>query len=101
MAARRSPTTTEPASFSGTSKRERILRAAVEVFARSGYFNAKVTDIAKGAPLEMAHQGHLAEALLQQERRSDTGRGRLTRAPARQTEAKLRRGGLLAGEPPT
>lgn len=50
MAARRSPTTTtEPASFSGTSKRERILRAAVEVFARSGYFNAKVTDIAKGA----------------------------------------------------
>jgi TetR/AcrR family transcriptional regulator, fatty acid metabolism regulator protein len=48
MAARRS-TTTEPASFSGTSKRERILRAAVEVFARSGYFNAKVTDIAKGA----------------------------------------------------
>jgi TetR/AcrR family transcriptional regulator, fatty acid metabolism regulator protein len=49
MAARRSSTTTEPASFSGTSKRERILRAAVEVFARSGYFNAKVTDIAKGA----------------------------------------------------
>jgi len=57
--------------------------------------------IAKGAPLEMAHQGHLAEALLQQERRSDTGRGRLTRAPARQTEANLCRGGLLAGEPPT
>jgi TetR/AcrR family fatty acid metabolism transcriptional regulator len=49
MATRRRPTTAEPASFSGTSKRERILRAAVEVFARNGYFNAKVTDIAKGA----------------------------------------------------
>lgn len=36
-------------SFSGTSKRERILRAAVDVFARNGYFNAKVTDIAKAA----------------------------------------------------
>ncbi len=36
-------------SFRGTSKRERILRAAVEVFARNGYFNAKVTEIAKAA----------------------------------------------------
>src|SRR5512140_2471204 len=49
MATRRPRTTAEPASFSGTSKRERILRAAVEVFARNGYFNATVTDIAKGA----------------------------------------------------
>jgi TetR/AcrR family transcriptional regulator, fatty acid metabolism regulator protein len=32
-----------------TSKRERILRAAVEVFARNGYFNAKVSEIAKAA----------------------------------------------------
>ena len=31
------------------SKRQRILRAATDVFARSGYFNAKVTDIAKAA----------------------------------------------------
>ena len=31
------------------SKRDRILRAAVEVFAQSGYFNAKVADIAKAA----------------------------------------------------
>jgi TetR/AcrR family fatty acid metabolism transcriptional regulator len=30
-------------------KRERILRAAIDVFAESGYFNAKVTDIAKAA----------------------------------------------------
>ncbi|MEO8217568.1 MAG: TetR/AcrR family transcriptional regulator [Acidobacteriota bacterium] len=35
--------------FQGTGKRERILRAAVEVFARTGYFNAKVTDVASGA----------------------------------------------------
>src|SRR5881275_1708150 len=35
--------------FQGTSKRERILRAAVDVFARSGYFNAKVSEIAKAA----------------------------------------------------
>src|SRR5438128_4595281 len=31
------------------SKRERILRAAIEVFAQNGYFNAKVSDIAKSA----------------------------------------------------
>ena len=33
----------------GTTKRERILRAAIDVFARNGYFNAKVSDIAKSA----------------------------------------------------
>src|SRR3954465_7889080 len=32
-----------------TSKRERILRAAIDTFAESGYFNAKVSDIAKAA----------------------------------------------------
>ncbi len=31
----------------GTSKRERILRAAIDVFAQNGYFNAKVSEIAK------------------------------------------------------
>jgi TetR/AcrR family fatty acid metabolism transcriptional regulator len=31
------------------SKRQRILRAATDVFAQSGYFNAKVSDIAKTA----------------------------------------------------
>src|SRR5438132_14226161 len=31
------------------TKRERILRAAVDVFAQSGYFNAKVSEIAKAA----------------------------------------------------
>jgi TetR/AcrR family fatty acid metabolism transcriptional regulator len=42
---------TQPTSdtFRGTSKRERILRAAIDVFAQSGYFNAKVSDIAKAA----------------------------------------------------
>src|SRR6185436_3550834 len=45
------PVTTLPTSsiFQGTSKRERILRAAVDVFARSGYFTAKVSEIAKAA----------------------------------------------------
>ena len=38
-----------PPIFQGTSKRERILRAAIDVFARSGYFNAKVSEIAKAA----------------------------------------------------
>jgi TetR/AcrR family fatty acid metabolism transcriptional regulator len=38
-----------PATFRGTSKRERILRAAVDVFAGKGYFNAKVSEIAKSA----------------------------------------------------
>src|SRR5216683_3308977 len=33
----------------GTTKRERILRAATDVFARNGYFNAKVSEIAKAA----------------------------------------------------
>ncbi len=36
-------------AFRGTSKRERILRAAVDIFAQHGYFNAKVSDIAKTA----------------------------------------------------
>src|ERR687885_1569551 len=36
-------------AFRGTSKRQRILRAAVDVFAQNGYFNAKVSDIAKAA----------------------------------------------------
>jgi TetR/AcrR family fatty acid metabolism transcriptional regulator len=43
------PTTNEPEAFRGTSKRERILRAAVDVFAEHGYFNAKVAQIAKSA----------------------------------------------------
>src|SRR5256885_13769760 len=38
-----------PPTFRGTSKRERILRAAVDVFAKNGYFNAKVSEIAKSA----------------------------------------------------
>jgi TetR/AcrR family transcriptional regulator, fatty acid metabolism regulator protein len=33
----------------GTSKRVRILRAAIDVFASHGYFNAKVSQIAKAA----------------------------------------------------
>jgi TetR/AcrR family transcriptional regulator, fatty acid metabolism regulator protein len=32
-----------------SSKRDRILRGAVDVFARNGYFNAKVSEIAKAA----------------------------------------------------
>ena len=47
--ARQSASATLPENFSGTTKRERILRAAVDVFAQSGYFNAKVADIAKAA----------------------------------------------------
>jgi TetR/AcrR family transcriptional regulator, fatty acid metabolism regulator protein len=43
------PPATETDSFRGTSKRERILRAAVDVFAEHGYFNAKVAQIAKAA----------------------------------------------------
>jgi len=31
------------------SKRERILRAAIDVFAQNGYFNAKVSEVAKAA----------------------------------------------------
>src|SRR5437868_14689747 len=38
-----------PETARGTSKRERILRAAVDVFAKNGYFNAKVSEIAKAA----------------------------------------------------
>jgi len=35
--------------FRGTGKRERILRAAVDVFAQAGYFGSKVSDVAKAA----------------------------------------------------
>lgn len=38
-----------PQATPKTDKRERILRAAVTVFARTGYFNAKVSEVAKGA----------------------------------------------------
>lgn len=47
--ARRPTVDTAPPAFAGVSKRERILRAAVDVFARNGYFNAKVAEIAKTA----------------------------------------------------
>lgn len=40
---------TTPETFRGNTKRERILRAAVDVFAQNGYFNAKVAEIAKSA----------------------------------------------------
>ena len=49
MARQQSPTTAPSDTFRGTSKRERILRAAVDVFAQNGYFNAKVSEIAKSA----------------------------------------------------
>lgn len=47
--ARQSTTAPPSETFRGTSKRERILRAAVDVFAQNGYFNAKVSEIAKAA----------------------------------------------------
>ena len=40
---------TKTATAPVSSKRERILRAAIDTFAESGYFNAKVSDIAKAA----------------------------------------------------
>src|SRR5436309_16033278 len=43
------PRATAAAEAPPTSKRHRILRAAVDVFAQSGYFNAKVSEIAKAA----------------------------------------------------
>src|SRR3979409_680877 len=49
MAPQPVPTVPQNEAFRGTSKRERILRAAVEVFALNGYFNAKVSEIAKAA----------------------------------------------------
>jgi TetR/AcrR family fatty acid metabolism transcriptional regulator len=49
--ARRSATSTAESTeaFRGTDKRERILRAAVDVFAANGYFNSKVSEVAKAA----------------------------------------------------
>ena len=52
MARQQAPSSTptsDAVAFQGTSKRERILRAAVDVFAEHGYFNAKVAQIAKAA----------------------------------------------------
>jgi TetR/AcrR family fatty acid metabolism transcriptional regulator len=49
MARHSSTTPSQPEAFRGTSKRERILRAATDVFAKNGYFNAKVSEIAKAA----------------------------------------------------
>jgi TetR/AcrR family transcriptional regulator, fatty acid metabolism regulator protein len=39
----------KPARNGSTGKRESILRAATRVFARNGYFNSKVADIARAA----------------------------------------------------
>src|SRR5438034_4158645 len=39
----------KPARNGSTGKRESILRAATRVFARNGYFNSKVADIAGAA----------------------------------------------------
>jgi len=47
--ARQSAPTAPSEIARGTTKRERILRAAIEVFARNGYFNAKVSEVAKAA----------------------------------------------------
>ncbi len=41
--------TADTDALKGTGKRERILRAAIDVFARTGYFNAKVSEVAKSA----------------------------------------------------
>src|SRR5207248_3244224 len=50
LMARQSSTLPAPTETArGTTKRERILRAAIEVFALNGYFNAKVSDVAKAA----------------------------------------------------
>lgn len=49
MARSATPASPDTETFRGTSKRERILRAAVDVFAEFGYFNAKVSQIAKAA----------------------------------------------------
>jgi TetR/AcrR family fatty acid metabolism transcriptional regulator len=50
MARRSSASTADGTdTFRGTDKRERILRAAVDVFAANGYFNSKVSEVAKAA----------------------------------------------------
>lgn len=41
--------TAERPEIPSTTKRQRILRAATDVFAQNGYFNAKVSEIAKAA----------------------------------------------------
>jgi TetR/AcrR family fatty acid metabolism transcriptional regulator len=45
----RNATAAPPETARATTKRERILRAAIDVFAKNGYFNAKVAEIAKAA----------------------------------------------------
>ena len=45
----RNAATAPPETARATTKRERILRAAIDVFAKNGYFNAKVSEIAKAA----------------------------------------------------
>src|SRR5206468_5903682 len=47
--ARQSPTPATAEIPRPQTKRERILRAAIDVFAQSGYFNAKVSEIARAA----------------------------------------------------
>jgi len=46
---RRAPTGPAPSARAGGDKRERILRAAVKVFARKGFYASRVSEIARAA----------------------------------------------------
>ena len=82
----------------GGDKREAIMRAAIKVFARRGYFNAKVADIAKEAGiadgtvyLYFKSKDEILHSVFDQAMEEFIGEGRRELALIEKPQNKLRR----------
>src|SRR5213593_874192 len=92
-ALRRSSASTPPAP-----KREAILRAATDVFAERGYFNAQVADVARAAGvaagtvyLYFQNKDHLLVSIFERSMRDGLAESRAAVAELRDPRERLRR----------
>src|SRR3954470_9481862 len=79
-------------------KRDAILRAATDVFAESGYFNAQVADVARTAGvaagtvyLYFRSKDHLLVSIFERSRRDAIAEGRAMARTVRDPRERLRR----------
>src|SRR6478609_9377576 len=79
------------------SKRDAILRAAIDVFAERGYFNAQVADVARAAGvaagtvyLYFKNKDHLLVSIFEKTMREAIADGRACVAPLRDPVEQLR-----------
>jgi TetR/AcrR family fatty acid metabolism transcriptional regulator len=91
-----------PARNGSTGKRESILRAATRVFARNGYFNSKVADIARAAGvadgtvyLYFKSKEEILHSIFDQNMAEAIAAGRKLIAKLRDPREKLRRIAVL------